>query len=360
MKLDFLRITACFAACGALVPAAWAQPTAIGPSGVVLEFDPVIPAGDTIQGFGVAQDGAVLFSYGSFAFPNQSIGFDEFDSGVQTNLFAGAPGADFPGTATVHASSAGEFGYFLQDNFPTPGFGRVSTAGGAATIQNTVSPVSSFTGFGDRMFVAGFDSDSSLFVGDINAVDGSVGALTEITDGALSGSSGPIAFNAAGDLYFAPGFGDLTIYRWSAAEVAAAIADPVNNGLTEAGSVWADYSGNPLLNNLSGATGLAVTDDGDVVATLTSFVDPSLLVFFDADASGGFVNTQRLATSAGRLGSVRVDPLSDDLLFNDPDAVYRLAVVPEPATGVLLGGAVLLCRRRRGIRGFRGIRGCGG
>lgn len=311
-----------------------AQVTGVG---VQTEYAASLAGGESIQGFGLASNGDIYFTYGTF-FPSQSLGVDVWNGVTQTNLYSSGPGVDYPGGATVHQSTAGEFMYFLRDNFPTPGFNRVQTGSTSVSNQTTVSPASSFTGAGDRMFVSGFGSDSGLYVGDING-DGSVSALTEITSGGLTGSSGPIAFDAAGNMYFAPGFSDKSIYKWTASEVTAAIADPVANGLTESGNQWLDYSGDSRFDSVDGISGLAIDGDGNLFASVTSFTNPSLLARFSVNGSGDYQVTSLLASSTGRLNSVRINAFDNRVYFADTTTFYS---IPEPGTLVMMGISVVV------------------
>ncbi len=120
--------------------------------------------------------------------------------------------------------------------------------------------------------------------------------------GAIGSASGPIAFDAEGNLFYAEGYvseGSPRVYRWTAAEVAAAIADPEGSLLNPAGHVWATISAG------SGATGMAVDDDGNLVLTSTSFTDPSELQRLFA-VDGSYMGYEVLARSDERLSTVRI------------------------------------------------------
>jgi hypothetical protein len=163
--------------------------------------------------------------------------------------------------------------------------------------------------------------------------------------GVTIGSSGPIAFDLSGNMFYAPGFGDLNIYKYTAADVAAAIADPVANPLPPAASrLWYDYSGD--FATVSGGAGMAFDASGDLLLTLTDFVNPSLLVRFDVDGSGTFAGLDAILSSTDRLGDVR---FRDSSIYVG-NANTILQVVPEPGTFglVALGGLVAgwLHRRR--------------
>ena len=54
------------------------------------------------------------------------------------------------------------------------------------------------------------------------------------------GGSGPLAFDLAGNLYYAPGYADTSIYKFAASEVADAIAQN-GNPLKVTGHRWLDY-----------------------------------------------------------------------------------------------------------------------
>lgn len=171
-----------------------------------------------------------------------------------------------------------------------------------------------------------------------------------ISLGLTIGNSGPGRFDASGNMFYAPGFGDLSIYRYTAADVAAAIDDPAANPLPPAASrLWWNYGTD--FPAVSGATGLAFDASGNLLVTLTDFSNPSYLVLANVDGSGSFSSFSPLLSSTEQLFAVQ---------FKD-DAIYVansntiLQVVPEPSTcGLLLLGGVVLAwvrsRRRKAGR----------
>jgi hypothetical protein len=162
--------------------------------------------------------------------------------------------------------------------------------------------------------------------------------------GTTIGSSGPLAFDTLGNMFYAPGYGDKSIYRYTAADVNNSVADPTNTPLpSPAERLWWDYSSS--FSNSSGATGLAVDDIGNLYITLTDFSSPSFLVKASANGTSGFANYHTILSSTRGLGDVR---LRDGSIYL-AEGNEILQVVPEPQTVslVLLGGAALLWFRHR-------------
>ncbi len=163
--------------------------------------------------------------------------------------------------------------------------------------------------------------------------------------GLTIGSSGPIAFDSSNNMYYAPGFGDLKIYKFTSADVAAAIADPTNNPLPSPSSrLWRNYSSD--FSNVSGATGMAFDASGNLLLTLTDFMNPSYLVRFDVDAFGDYAGFSSILSSTTRLGDVRFKDAS--IYLANENTI--LQVVPEPRTVILLAlsfiSMSLICRKR--------------
>ena len=118
--------------------------------------------------------------------------------------------------------------------------------------------------------------------------------------GAIGNASGPLAFDADGNLFYTEGYntGGPTVYRWSAAEVSAALADPAGAPLSPTNHAWA------TLGAGDGATGMLVDDDGHPVITATSFTDPSELHRL-LTLNGACIGYEVLARSDERLTTAR-------------------------------------------------------
>ena len=256
-----------------------------------------------------------------------------------------AASSDFAGASVVRV---GDYIYYNTSDFTsqkiwkygalsgTPSNGVLSTATNFSLHTDGAALfVTGSVGFGtNRIYRSGVNSS-----GDLTNVP-----LPDL--GETFGNSGPLAFDLAGNLYYAPGFGDLSIYKWTAAEVVAAIGDPINNPLPQvAGARWYDYSS--VYATVAGGTGLSLDANGDLFLSLTSFTSDSFLVKLDVGLSGQFAGISTVLSTDGRLGDVKF--FGGNVYFAQGNMI--LQVVPEP-TGVslLLAGVVMLLGRRRAAR----------
>lgn len=259
-----------------------------------------------------------------------------------------AGSSDFSGASTVRI---GDNIYYNTSGLPDQKVWKYGPLSGspAASKISTNANWGLFRRGADEMFITGAPGfgTNQIFRA---TLDGS-GNFTSapVSLGVTIGSSGPIAFDLLGNMYYAPGFGDLNIYKYTAADVAAAIADPVSNPLPSAASrLWYNYSLN--FSDVSGGAGMAFEEDGDLLVTLTDFSSPSLLVRFDVDSLGAFEDLNPILSSTDRLGDVR---FRDGSIYVG-NANTIMQVVPEPGTLglVALGGLTLgwlrLRRRHRG------------
>lgn len=259
-----------------------------------------------------------------------------------------AGSSDFSGASTVRI---GDNIYYNTSGFSDQKVWKYGPLSGSPAASNisTNANWGLFRRGADEMFITGAPGfgTNQIFRA---TLDGS-GNFTSapVSLGVTIGSSGPIAFDLSGNMYYAPGFGDLNIYKYTAADVAAAIANPVSNPLPSAASrLWYNYSLN--FSNVSGGAGMAFDEDGDLLVTLTDFSTPSLLVRFDVDSLGAFEDLNSILSSTDRLGDVR---FRDGSIYVG-NANTIMQVVPEPGTLglVALGGLTLgwlrLRRRHRG------------
>jgi len=169
--------------------------------------------------------------------------------------------------------------------------------------------------------------------------------------GTGSGFSGPLAFDGAGNLYYAPGFGDFSIYQWSNAQVSDAFNSitPLSIGSAVASFNYAtalglDVDGMNGDDNTGGGSGITFDAEGDLILSLNfdSFTPSPIakVVEFDPSLNGTF---EEQLNVSGRLG---------DVGFVDGESVVaqnnQIVLVPEPSTGLLLllaGFGVILRRR---------------
>lgn len=214
-----------------------------------------------------------------------------------------------------------------------------------ATNVSTAANWGLFRRGADEMFLTGVPGfgPNEVYRATLDGSGNFTGAPVSL--GLTIGSSGPIAFDLSGNMYYAPGFGNRSIYKYTAADVAAAIANPITNPLPAAATrLWRDYSMDFAAVN--GGAGIAFDETGDLLVTLTDFSNPSFLVRFDVDAFGAYEGFDAILSSTNRLGDVRFKDGS--IYIANADTI--LQVVPEPGTIglVLMGCSALALLRRRG------------
>ncbi len=205
-----------------------------------------------------------------------------------------------------------------------------------------------------RLFITGAPGfgDNQIFYSNLNGSNGSLLNNPATSLGTQPGSSGPLAFDRAGNLFYAPGFGNLNIYRFSAAEVAAAIANPAANPLNAAGHVWLDYSS--LYGSESGSRSMLLDRNGALLLTLTDFSDPSLLVKFGVAANGTYDGTHAtLFQDVGLFGDLRLH--DGNLYLSAGNQIF--SIVPEPSSVCLLilAAGSFVALRRRASRGEQSV-----
>lgn len=261
----------------------------------------------------------------------------------------GAPAAIYTNANTFAGASVltiGDYVYFNDSNLSGTQFihGYGPTSGTPSVTQFSTTPNSSLHAHEGRLFIAGAPGFgiNQIYYSNL-APNGDLANDPAISLGVTAGSSGPLLFDGDGNLYYAPGFSDLSIYKWTAAEVDAAIANPLGNPLSAAGHQWLNYAG--LYGTASGATSMLLDADGDLLVTLSNFVDPSVLVEFGVTPAGAFDGTNTtILSDTGRLGELR--NFDGDILVSAGNDIYK--VVPEPSSLLLaLAGAGLVWSRRR-------------
>lgn len=295
---------------------------------------------DSIVSFDWAGAGALYYqTSASYSYG----GFHQWSGGTLNTLQTGS-GSIANGASVV---TIGDFVYFNVDTYsstPIRRFGPVSGAPVLADISTTTNYALHTNG--GNLFITG-----SVNFGPTNiyysAIGGSGNLLSDpaISIGAPGGGSGPLAFDGAGNLFYAPGYFDKSIYRWSAADVAAAIANPVGAPLSAPGHLWLDYSA--LYPMQGGATSMLVDPAGNLLVTITDFVNPSYLTRFDVAPNGSYAGTREdVLTNNVLIGQLRAH--DGGIYVSSENTIYQ--IVPEPATGALVGIGFAALALRRGRR----------
>lgn len=167
-----------------------------------------------------------------------------------------------------------------------------------------------------EFFASGSEVDwgpAALFYNTLDGTGNFDGVLTKFGD--IGESPGPLTFDAAGNLYYAPGYvgsGTANIYRWDAAAVAAALADPGSASLLGTGNEWA-----VIPTPYNGATGMATDSAGNLYVSATAYGEPSQLLYYDGATAAMFP----VVEYANRLETVRYKDAS--IYFSGADGVFE-------------------------------------
>jgi hypothetical protein len=286
---------------------------------------------------------AELYYMTSAGFPDVAVW--KTNGGAPVSIYANPN--NFAGGDVV---DIGNFIYFNDSDFSNNQFihdyGPLDPLSGPPSVSTlSTTPNSGLFSHGGNLFISGADTNGTnhLFYSHL-AANGSLVDDPAISLGTTPGASGPMAFDAGGNLYYAPGFGNSSIYKWSASELANAMANPTLDPLSTTGHLWLDYSA--LFPTVSGATSMLLDPAGNLLVTLTDFSNPSDLADFGTNPDGsydGFAMT--ILTDGGRLGELR-DLNGNTYLAADNEIVQ---IVPEPGSLLLagVGLSILLLKRMR-------------
>jgi hypothetical protein len=265
------------------------------------------PSQNDIVSFDWLQEGRVEYLFYQTATP--SYGFGGFyrygtASGILTTLQPPSGSRiDYPGASVLTIDNT--FVYFNASDLAN---GQSIFKYNGSTTLDFVSNTSNYGLYTDDtdMFISGSGSGgvNNIFYAPVTAT-GTLGTVEAL--GKTNGASGPMIFDGRGNLYYAEGYGDTSIYKWNPDEVAAAILDPISHPLmADITHLWHNYSSE--YPNAAGGTSMAISPAGDqVLLTLTNFSGPSLLAEFGISTLGTYDNTTSvLYSSNSRLGEVRV------------------------------------------------------
>ena len=196
-------------------------------------------------------------------------------------------------------------------------------------VESAVSSTANYSlhGHNGALFISGADASwqAYIYYSGLNASGDLVNDPAVIISVPLPNASGPIAFDADGNMYYADGYaysGDPGIYKWTAAEVAAAVANPSSSPLNPSGHLWATITG-----GFAGATGMAVAPEG-LILTATSFTAPSQVQCYTIAPDGTNSGMTVIATTPNRAETVRVR--GGSVYVSDPAGIARLFRAPAP------------------------------
>jgi hypothetical protein len=293
-------------------------------------------SGNTLVSYDWGADGN-FYTMTSSGYPGISV--DQHTSTDTNNIYSST--SNFVGASLV---AIGDYIYFNDSDYSNnQNIWKYNTSSAAsATLASNTYNYALFS-YNGTLFITGAEGwgTNHIYYSTLDA-NGDLTNDPAEDLGETFGSSGPVGFDAEGNLYYAPGYNDLSIYRWTADEVAAAISDPTNNSLPTDSALWYSYSDD--FADFSGATGMVVDENGDIILSLTNFSGPSEIVKFTTDEEDAFAGYETILTSDDRLGDLRID--GDEIYFASGNEV--LLLVPEPSMASLIAGlCALTCLSRR-------------
>jgi len=296
-------------------------------------------AGQILASFDRGADGQLYYSTGDAYW---DLGFNVYQfNGTIANPIYSNPNA-FAGS---RVTAIGDNVYFNDGGDYSPrGYAYFKYSIGAGTIsalnlQNNLGSLEVRNG--NELWAAG-GTPAAICATPLD-VEGNPMSNPLVNLGTIGGNYGAMAFDTAGNLYYAEGYrpsGNSLIYKFSATEVQAALDDPVTTPLTPDGHEWVTVTG-----NFTGCTGMAFNTEGDLLVTTTKFLVPSELRAYHIDPYGANAGYSLLASGTGRLDTIRV--FNETVYVSDADGIYSITPAPEPATLILFSLAGLLARRNQ-------------
>ncbi|MCK5860839.1 MAG: hypothetical protein KAH38_00040 [Candidatus Hydrogenedentes bacterium] len=300
-------------------PVCIAQPVGLSGASITTHFNFPVAADAALVGFDWDASGTLHYTVGD---PNWGFKNEVYKSASPTDIQVHQAADVFVGS---RLTCIGDYMYFNDGG----DYMRAAFNYFLYTAATADTPISLLTypyganlwGLATRnaggFFASGSEADwgpAALFYNTLDASGTFAGTLSKFAD--LGESPGPLTFDSAGSLYYVPGYvaaGATNIYRWNAADVAAALADPATASLTASGNEWVI-----LPSPYNGATGIAVDGADNIYVSATAFGEPSQLLFYNAAS----LTMSPVVEYTGRLETVR--PRGTSIYFSAADGVFEL------------------------------------